>query len=573
MSRAIIALSLLISCGGDDPVSSDAPDVYCPGDPSGMCAPQFGAPLLAGAAVRDIVPACFEAWTDLDGDATYEPSDDEPFHDCGCDRLCEGDPGYPGPDDGEGDGEFQASWIGGFQNARAATGVRGADLGTRGDGDGLWARALVLHQGQTTLAIVALDSVGTMYDDVLHIRDAVAAEGLDVDHVLVHSTHVHESPDMMGIWGPSITETGYNPEYAVQIEEAAVSAIREALDGLVEVDVRVGTVSAEDYWDNGVANLIRDSRDPVVIDPRVGAAAFTSTDTGETVATLVHWANHPETVADGNTLFTSDYAHALRETVESGVQWDGTDVRPGVGGVCVFVNGSVGGMMTSLGATVIDPLGQAWTDASFEKADAVGQIVGELALDALEQAEPIPYPDLWFRADRLYLPVDNTGFQAMFLLGVLGHRNIYNYNPDEQITEGNIPDVETEVDLVGLGPLRMLTIPGEPLPELALGGYDGAYVPPGVEHIDPDNPNPPDLAAAPAGPYLEERLGGDPGWIIGLGNDEIGYIIPEYDFVVVEGGAYLIEADGDHYEETNSLGPSSAGLIEATADALITWTP
>jgi hypothetical protein len=506
-------------------------------------------------------------------DATYETGSGDSFLDCGCDRLCPEDPGYTTPDAGEGDGEFQAIWIGGFQNSRAATGVRGDGLGLRGEGDGLWARALVLEQGQTTLAIVALDSVGTMFDDVEHFRDALRAAGHDVDHLLIHSTHVHEAPDMMGIWGPGITETGYNPDYALQMEEAVVAAVGEAIANLVEVEVAIGEVDVGAYADNGVSNLIRDSRDPVVIPPMLGAARFTATGGGETIATLVHWANHPETVADENTLFTSDYAHALRQTVESGAQWGGEPARPGVGGVCVFLNGAVGGMMTSLGATVTDPLGQQLTDASFDKADTVGQLVGEMALDALDAAEPVAHAELWFRTERFFMPVDNIGFQTMFLLGVIGHRQIWNYDPDQQLSEFNVPEVETEVDLVGLGPLRILTVPGELLPELAIGGYDGSFTPPGVDLVDPGNDLPPDLSAAPTGPYLHERIGGEPSWILGLGNDEIGYIIPEYDFVVADVGAYLFEAGGDHYEETNSLGPQTAPLIEGAADRLISWTP
>jgi hypothetical protein len=575
MRALSIALALLTACPTPDGTDTDTPtgeppDLYCPGDPSGACDPRPGAPLLAAAAVRDIVPVCYEAWTDLDGNASYSKQR-EVFLDCGCDRLCPGDVGYPGSDQGEGDGVFQASWIGGFQNARAATGVRGADLGLRGEGDGLSARALVLQQGETTLAIVAFDAIGIMYDDTLRLREAVRAAGHEVDHVLVHSTHVHEAPDLMGIWGPTLTDTGYDPLYASQVEAAAVEAIGEALTQLTEVELSIGVIDATERWDNGIANLIRDTRDPVVVDPRVRTAQFTRTDNGATVATMVHWANHPETVADRNTLFTADYVHALRQTVESGVKWGEQPARAGVGGVCLFLNGTVGGMMTSLGAAVLDPLGRTWQEASFEKADAVGQIIGELALDAMADATPATSTDLGVKVDTLYLPVDNIAFQAMFLIDVIGHRSIHNYDTEQPLSTENVPEVLTEVDVLDVGPLRMVTLPGEPLPELFLGGYDGAWTPPGSTLIDPNNPLPPDLTLAPPGPYLGEQLGADGAWVIGLGNDEVGYLIPEYDFVVADAGAYVFEAEGDHYEETNSLGPKTAGLLERALLDLIAW--
>jgi hypothetical protein len=123
---------------------------------------------------------------------------------------------------------------------------------------------------------------------------------------------------------------------------------------------------------------------------------------------------------------------------------------------------------------------------------------------------------------------------------------------------------------VQLGPVRMLSLPGEVLPENVIGGYDGAYTAPGGVLIDPENENPPDLTKAPAGPYLLDELGGDPSWIIGLGNDEIGYIVPPYNFELA-GAAYLDEAPGDHYEETNSLGPRTWPTLDTLAREVLAY--
>jgi hypothetical protein len=118
----------------------------------------------------------------------------------------------------------------------------------------------------------------------------------------------------------------------------------------------------------------------------------------------------------------------------------------------------------------------------------------------------------------------------------------------------------------------MLTVPGELLPELAVGGYDGSRInAPGVELIEPGNPNPPDVANAPKGPYIKDRMSSTYRWIIGLGNDELGYIIPAYNFELGAPQPWVDEAEGDHYEETNSLGPDMAALIDQYADLLMHW--
>ena len=82
--------------------------------------------------------------------------------------------------------------------------------------------------------------------------------------------------------------------------------------------------------------------------------------------------------------------------------------------------------------------------------------------------------------------------------------------------------------------------------------------------VSDDNPNPPDLSQAPEGLYIKDRMASEHNWIIGLGNDELGYFVPSYNYKLSETVPYFNEAEGDHYEETNSLGISSAYPIIET---------
>ncbi len=538
-----------------------APDVYCPGDSSGACDDADGT-LMAGAAAVTITPTCFESWSDADGNGEYDDDDGDVFYDCGCDRLCDGDPGYPGPDEGEGDGEFTEVWLAGFQNGRPASGVR----------DDLWARAVVLDRGETRVAIVAVDLVGWFNEDVVATRELLGDE-LGIDHLMVASTHDHEGPDTMGLWGRTATSGGYDPDYAAYVRERTVEAVTQAVGELREVgELTVGSVPySPTSADKGTRNLVRDSRDPTILDDRVGAALLTDTS-GETIATLVSWGNHPEAMGDENTLITSDFAHGIRESMEQGVTW-GAYEKPGLGGVCVYLNSMVGGLMTPLGVTFTDPDGVDWSDYTFERADAMGRMVADLAMEALDGGEVVAAADLdlSFAAMTFKLPVENWGFQALFLADIIT-RTLYDYDGSVSIGDDNTPNILTELNHIRLGPLELLTIPGEVLPELALGGYDGSLVNSPVEElIGADNPNPPDLSAAPAGPYWGDLLLTEHAWIVGMGNDELGYIIPEYDFITSDSVPYLEEAEGDHYEETNSLGPSTATIIDEEVNRLMSW--
>jgi len=544
------------------PPPDEMPDVVCPGDPEGHCDPVDDAPLLAGAAVLSIVPACFEGWTDLDADAEFEPPDDE-FRDCGCDRLCPGDMGWVAPDDGEGDGEFQASWMAGFHNGRPANGVRGAELGLVGEGDGLWARALVLEQGNTTLAIVTLDLVGFFNNETVAVRQLLADSGVEVDYVLLHALHNHEGPDSMGLWGQTQLESGYDPAFRDQLRTTIVEAITSASDSKVEVaQLVVGEVDASTYHDNGVGNVINDSRDPFVIDEMLGALRLVDAD-DQTIASVVSFGNHPEALSDENTLMTSDFAHGLRRTLEQGSTWKQAPGKPGVGGPCLYINAAVGGLMTPLHVTVETPDGDKFSSGSFDKADAIGQLLGEMALDALSNGDVVLAPRLDLQAQTYRVRIDNANFQFLFGLGFFDR---------ETFEEMDGLYLETESALINLGPAQFLSVPGELFPELAIGGYDGSHLNvPTKPLIDPNNTNPPKLMQAPDGPYLKDRMHGTYRFIIGLGNDELGYILPEYDFVLGD-PPWVSEAEGDHYEETNSLGIETFSKVDTAADVLLAWS-
>ena len=538
-----MTLLLLLSCTRGDDTGEPVVRAWEP-----FIAVSGEGALRAGAGAFAITPECFEGFVDLDEDGEFDK--EEELLDCGCDRLCPEDEGYSGPDEGEGDGEHQAVWMAGFQNNRPAQGVH----------DDLWARAVVIEQGDVRLGIVTVDLIGWFYQEAVATRELAAGRGLDLDHVLVVSTHNHEGPDTVGMWGKTESKNGFDRDYGDLVVELSVDALEQAVDSLTEVgEFRVGHVDVRDYSEQGALNLLRDARDPKVIDPTLSAAIFRDSS-GDTIATLAHFGNHPEAMADKNGLITADYVYGLRQQLEEDF-----------GGTAVYITGTVGGMMTPLGVTHIDEEGVAWGEYSHERAEKIGRAKGRMAKDAIDGGQVVSDPTLKLAATVFYLPIENYAFQAGFLSGIL-ERDIYHYDESEPIGGNNIPEVLTEMDWIAIGPLELLSVPGELLPELAVGGYDGSLTGhTDVPIIDADNPNPPDLSKAPAGPYLKDLLEGEHRWIVGMGNDELGYFVPPYNFELDEIVPWFDEAEGDHYEETNSLGPNTVPLLQEEAEQLVGW--
>jgi len=515
-----------------------------------------------GTAAVAITPTSWETWIDVDDDGSYRSGVDQ-FLDCGGDRLCPEDAGYPGPDKGEGNGLFEALWLAGFSMSRPMQSIA----------DDIWARATVIEQGETRIGVVTLDLIGFFYDEVLVARQAAALES-DLDHVIITSTHVHEAPDTMGIWGPNLARSGINPDFMSHVHLAIQDALAQANQDKVEAQAYQSSLRiSDDQWEGtGINNINMDSRAPHITDPTLWTLRFEAVGSGETIATWINFANHPEASASRNLAMTSDFSHTLRETVEQGAAVGPDGALAGLGGVAQYLQGACGGMMTPLRVSTIDLDGTVYSEGSLEKAYAVGRVTGYHALQSILTEELVTDPYLSFRTRQLMLPVENEGYHLMLNLGIID-REGYNYDPTRLISKNNIPDVGTEISLFQLGNVSALTLPGELLPELAIGGYDGSNTGPLQQLISPESSNPPDLGNAPSGPYLRDLIPGENKMLLGLANDELGYFIPDYNYRLHEHQPYLDEAPGEHYEETNSLGPSATGMLLTAAGELMAFEP
>ncbi len=613
LTMGLLAVAGLVACpAGPKTGTGTPPERFCPGGPG--CEKGNDGTLKVGMAAVKVTPRGFEqprpdflqtsgtqcpenaplgtdgrkhcgklvegAWRDCgvdrlcpgatgyvrpDADGTEGDGKPDFFFDCGRDQRCPGAAGYSGPDaDGsEGDGKFQGFWMAGFGNNTPVYDVH----------DDMWARAVVLENGDVSIALVSLDAVGLFFDDVQRIRERVVKrnQGLP-DFVLVSSTHTHEAVDTMGQWGPIralLPERGVDDVWLKDVLiEGAAQAVSDAA-----LSVRPAKLfSAQVQLGDKTPQVLSDSRDPFISDDTVTVLKFTEARSGDVIGTLVSWGNHPETLDDTNNGISSDFVWALREAVERGVfKRDGTQVAAGVGGVCAFFSGSVGGLMTSLHARPTSVDGDVPADGTVAKTRAVGELVALAALEGLRTAEAEPAPNLAFGAQSLKLPVDNEVFRLLFLNVDLLRRKLVDFDKNQLISPENYPNVLTEVSKVQVGGVRFAGVPGELFPELAVGfAPEFSFNQP---RVDPKNPNPPKLSNAPGPPYLKALLGGEKPAVLGLANDELGYLVPEYDYVLHPTKPYSQQAEGDHYEETNSLGPQTTPKVMAAFKALFAWEP
>jgi hypothetical protein len=422
----------------------------------------------------------------------------------------------------------QPVYVAGFGQNRVATGVQ----------DELWALACVIDDGHHRVGIAVLDAIGLFHEAVIEVRRRLRPED-GIDYAIICTTHNHNTPDLMGLWGPRLFKSGVDPHYLESVIEATARALREAAALLEPAAVAFHIIPASPE------GLVTDTRKPIVHDPDIRVMHFTHSTGGQTLGTIVNWANHPETPWSRNTEITADFCGFLRDALEQGVDLDDQVFLPGFGGTHLFINGAIGGLITTApSVTVTNPFTETLESTpSHEKSRALGWQLASRIAPVLEQpAEGATHVPLEVRARTLEIRLDNWAYFLAPILGVIdrGHSSWMK--------------VRTELALLTLGEASIACVPGEIYPEIINGGIERA---PGADFdCDPVEV-----------PPWREVMPGRVKFVFGLANDEIGYIIPKSQWD--RKAPYLYGSEKRVYGEINSIGPECAPSLHAAFQDLV----
>lgn len=518
---------------------------------------QSAPPLMVGASAVPITP--FGKNADWDGPITASGVWGETFTDSNHNGRW--DPGEPFVDDAANSGldaasrgKYDGIFIAGFGNDRMATGKH----------DDLWARALVLSCGTTRIAIVSLDLIG-YYQNAGYYGVDYARKLLDpklgIQEVIVASTHNHEGPDTIGLWGNNPVSDGKFPVYLKFVDRQIARAITLAAQATVPVRMKLGTTNPK--LSPGIANLqTRNAgRQPHFFDEEMGVMQFVGTagaDKDKVVATVINWSTHPESMDEANTLLTSDFPGTARDVIEKRY-----------GGTAIYISGDLGAVEIVSDdppnpRTVFDgksfPLVKDNLAATFTfpRTEAIGREVAKAAEDAIDKAEWSAVSSLSVSKREFRAPLDNLGYQFLLSKGVLGHM----FGAD--LAGG--PQVVSTVYALRLGDAQIITVPGELFPEV----YYGV-----ATHRRTDCPKAD--TGRPAEPAVRDFMHAKYKFIFGLTPDELGYLVPGYDFLAPtfdpeKGMQKAKDACQDasvHYNETNSASSQLAPAWACAAAELL----
>ncbi len=336
----------------------------------------------------------------------------------------------------------------------------------RGD---LTVRVLVVADADTTVALVGIDVLG--FPSVLGDRVRKLVPRLTPEAIIIGATHTHSAPDCYAFPDGKGGHTG-NLAWMEEVVRRTAEAVNEALEGLRPASLRVATAEVQ-------GKIAFNYYAPDLYDRRMGVIQAVGGD-GKPIATLVNYAIHPEVLGNKRGILSPDCIGPMCTRIEERG-----------GGLAVFINGAQGGMITADNRDLeapADPVRGVWKDiGTWEECERIGHTMADEALRIVAGAETDAVPAVAAASRDVSFPVDSDDLWAVVSLSPLGY-------PHDDATR----TITARLAMVDLGKARILTIPGEALPNI------GAYL---------------------------KRKTGDHTFLFGLTNDAFGYILTEVDFL------------------------------------------
>ncbi len=384
--------------------------------------------------------------------------------------------------------------------------------------------------GKGGIVLVSIDNVGMLNKDVNRLRarlhDFAMYSGCRSINIV--STHSHAGIDTMGIWGP-LPLSGKNPKYMELVFSQTVKAVKDAYASRKLGRLYLGKTEVPDMQE--------DIRTPIVYSKTLTRLRF-EPDDGSQQTYIINFASHSESLQGCNERVSADFPHYLREKI-----------KQETGARTLYCVGAIGGMIS-----MDIPNEQEIRDNGSDFAEStanIGKKLAEYALSIKEETEL--KPKIGCIRQEVYFKTENTLLMLAAKAGIL--------EADEyRMPDGSGFVMKSEISYIEIDSLKILLLPCEIFPELVYGGYltaEESATGFGAEI----NPVP-----------LQEIVGEDV-MIIGLANDELGYVLPPNDFILHDETPYF-ENGRDihgrrHYEETNSLGPKTAETIAQTVAEII----
>lgn len=409
----------------------------------------------------------------------------------------------------------------------------GSDNPAQGVLDDMYARAFYIDDNTGTGGVVmcVIDAVGLSRHDINIIRKLVIESGKipSLKSINISATHSHSAIDTQGLWGEKIFSCGRNEKFMESLRRKTADAIIRSYENRTDGKLYYSVKQTED--------LQFDCRTPDTFDSNLTKLRFESSD-GEKNIVIVNFASHAELLGSCTKTVSADFpAYMIKEIEANNKNCD-----------VVFINGAIGGMIS---AKEIKKVYRETIDCEAYTKE-FGKTLGEIVNSMTDEKE-LPCC-INIKSVPLKIKASNFVLILARLLKVLNNDIAHGNKRSEAFIYSETGYIE-----LGNGEIGIFMIPGELFPEL----YNGEFL---TEYMS---------ATGKRAEYtiLKDMTDAKHTFVIGLCNDELGYIIPDNDFFLNDKLPYIDSGKDifgrNHYEETNSTGPDTARTILDAINDLI----
>lgn len=311
--------------------------------------------------------------------------------------------------------------------------------------DPLFARALVISDGETRVVLLAWDLLDAREYAVARVRSAIErATGIPGRNVIINASHNHSGPKSEMGPEPTLAREArtsrpvqdalvYRP-WADKLVDTCVGIVRQANASLQPVTLSIGRAYVGEWMFNrrpvrpdGTVTSTLNPRDPYVlgaglkfgpVDPTLTVLALRDA-TGKSVCTLFHVPIHAVAVYGGFKGLSADWPGRVA-----------TLLKEKIGGEAMFVQGCAGDIVPAR--------------RGFEAVEAMAALISGRAEAAEKSAVKLEPGRIRISHAQLGLPATEAAARDL-------HRAA----------------IDAEVTVVTLGPLALVTLPGEPLQEMS----------------------------------------------------------------------------------------------------------
>lgn len=223
--------------------------------------------------------------------------------------------------------------------------------------DPIMAKALVLDDGATRVAIITSDLVGSNPEMVRRVADAAK---FPQDHLLICASHTHSGPGAYGKGLFALVALGaYRQPVFDHLADGMARALTQALDSLQPARLALGEKAFPEF--------MRNRRGAKIVDPALWLMRVDTAD-GKPLAALVDLTAHGTILGESNMEFSADWMGATQAYLEREL--------PGV--TALYANGAEGDISPNI----------AGGTSNFEGIKTHGELGGREALALYRTLKP-----------------------------------------------------------------------------------------------------------------------------------------------------------------------------------------